>query len=60
MWMVRLLGLGGCEGGVGAEIVEVESGRVGGEEERLGRLGVEDGGRIDRVSVVPGNGLASS
>lgn len=60
MWMVRLLGLGGCEGRVCAEIVEVESGRVGGEEERLRRLGVEDGGRIDRVSVVAGNRSASS
>ena len=40
MWMVRLLGFRGCEGGVSAEVVEVESGGVGGEEERLGRLGV--------------------
>ena len=47
MWMVRLLGLGGGEGGVGAEVVEVEGGGVGGEEEGLGRLGVEDGGWID-------------
>ena len=44
MWMVRLLG---CEGGVGAEVVEVEGGRVGGEEEGLGRLGVKDGGWIN-------------
>lgn len=47
MWMVRLLGFGGCEGGVGAKVVEVEGGRVGGEEEALGRPGVEDGGWIN-------------
>lgn len=36
MWMVRLLGLGGCEGGIGAEVVKVEGGGVSGEEEGLG------------------------
>ena len=40
--MMRLLGFRGREGGIGAEIVEVEGCRVGGEEERLGQLGVED------------------
>ncbi len=50
--MVRLLGCGGREGGVGAEVVEVEGGGVGGEEQRLRRLGVQDGGGIDRVTVM--------
>ena len=48
--MVRLLGFRGREGGVCAEIVEIEGCGVGGEEERLGRLGVEDGGWVDRVA----------
>lgn len=47
MWMVRLLWVGGCEGGVGAEVVEVDGGGVRGEEEGLGRLGVEDGSWIN-------------
>ena len=47
MWMMLLLGLGRCERGIGAEIVEVEGGGVGGEEEGLGRLGVEYGGWIN-------------
>ena len=47
MWMVRLLRLGRCKGGVGAEVVKVEGGGVGGEKEGLRRLGVEDGGWID-------------
>ncbi len=50
--MVRLLGRGGREGGVGAEVVEVEGGGVGGEEERLRRLGVQNGGGIDRVTIM--------
>ena len=50
MWMVRLLGFRGREGGVGAEIVEVEGCGIGGEEERLGGLGVEDGGWVNRVA----------
>ena len=47
MWVVRLLGFGGCKSGVGAEIVEVEGGGVGGEKEGLRRLGVEDGSWIN-------------
>lgn len=52
MWTVRLLGLGRDECGVGAEVVEVEGGGVGREEEGLGRLGMEDGGRINRVPII--------
>lgn len=51
MGMVCLLGLGGCEGGVSAEIVEVESGGVGGEDERLGRLGVKDGCWVNCITI---------
>ena len=47
MWMVRLLGLRRCGGGVGAEVVEVEGGGVSGEYEGLGCLGVQDRGRIN-------------
>lgn len=53
MGMVRLLGLGRCEGRVSAEIVQVESGRVRGQEECLGRLCVEDGSWINQVARVP-------
>ena len=42
-----MLGFGGCKGGVGAEVVEVEGGGVGGEKEGLGCLGVEEGGWIN-------------
>ena len=51
--MMRLLGFRGCEGGVGAKIVEIEGRGVSGEEERLGRLGVEDGSWINRVAGAP-------
>lgn len=51
MRMVRLLGFGGCEGGVGAEVVQVEGGRVGRDEEGLGRLGGKDRGRINCIPV---------
>ena len=47
MRTMRLLRLGGCEGRIGAQVVEVEGRGVGGEQEGLGRLGVEDGGRIN-------------
>lgn len=51
MGMVCLLGLGGCEGGVSAEIVEVESRGVGGEDEPLGRLGVKDGCWVNCITI---------
>ena len=47
MWMEGLLGFRGCEGRVGAEVIEVERRRVGGEEQGLRRLGVEDRGRVN-------------
>lgn len=52
MWMVRLLGLGGCKGGVGAEVVEVKGGGVRGEEEGLGCLGVKNGYWINRITII--------
>lgn len=38
---------GGGEGGIGAKIVDMDRGGVGGEKEGLGRQGVYDGGWVN-------------
>ena len=58
MGMVRLLRLGRCEGRVSAEVVQIESGGVGGQEKCLGRLCVEDGCWINRVARVSSANIA--
>lgn len=47
MGVMGLVRFGGGEGAIGAKIVDMDRGGVGGEQKGLGRQGMNDGGWVN-------------